>query len=265
MGKIRIVLGASILLLSMQVNSAIISVDDSVFGTDSVTRDSVSGLDWLDITFTVNRSVADVSGQLGVGGEFEGWWYATGIEFEELLFNYTGVDSAPVYQTEEYTEGSDSIDELIKLLGDSVEAYNEFYGLPPSDELYCGKEPECIGRGYHETHGYLADETPPEYTQLFYTGIVRDLGEGHQANDYSLSHRIRIHQANQHPAVGSYLVRTTCSEFPGGGETEGCFPGPGPFPGGGVSAVPAPAAIWLFGTGLIGLIGFSKRRNQLAS
>ena len=28
-----------------------------------------------------------------------------------------------------------------------------------------------------------------------------------------------------------------------------------------VSAVPVPAAIWLFGTGLIGLIGFSKRRK----
>jgi hypothetical protein len=26
-----------------------------------------------------------------------------------------------------------------------------------------------------------------------------------------------------------------------------------------VSAVPVPAALWLFGTGLIGLIGFSKR------
>jgi hypothetical protein len=90
-----------------------------------------------------------------------------------------------------------------------VEAYNQFYGLPPSDELYCGTEPACVGQGYHETHGYLADETPPEYTQLFYTGIIRDLGEGHQANDYSLSHYIRIHQANQHPAVGSYLVRVS--------------------------------------------------------
>ena len=28
-----------------------------------------------------------------------------------------------------------------------------------------------------------------------------------------------------------------------------------------VAAVPAPAAIWLFGTGLIGLIGFTKRRK----
>ena len=29
-----------------------------------------------------------------------------------------------------------------------------------------------------------------------------------------------------------------------------------------VSAVPVPAAIWLFGTGIIGLIGFSKRRKE---
>ncbi|MDC1286283.1 PEP-CTERM sorting domain-containing protein [Gammaproteobacteria bacterium] len=28
-----------------------------------------------------------------------------------------------------------------------------------------------------------------------------------------------------------------------------------------VSPVPVPAAIWLFGTGIIGLIGFSKRRK----
>jgi hypothetical protein len=28
-----------------------------------------------------------------------------------------------------------------------------------------------------------------------------------------------------------------------------------------VSPVPVPAAIWLFGTGLIGLIGFTKRRK----
>ncbi|MCP4331014.1 MAG: PEP-CTERM sorting domain-containing protein [Gammaproteobacteria bacterium] len=30
-----------------------------------------------------------------------------------------------------------------------------------------------------------------------------------------------------------------------------------------VSPIPVPAAIWLFGTGLIGLIGFSKRRKMI--
>ena len=32
-----------------------------------------------------------------------------------------------------------------------------------------------------------------------------------------------------------------------------------------VSAVPVPAAIWLFGTALIGLIGFSKRKARIAA
>jgi len=57
------------------------------------------------------------------------------------------------------------------------------------------------------------------------------------------------------------LEITSCSEFPGGGATGGCFPGPGEFHGGGVSVVPVPAAIWLFGTAMIGLVGFSKRRK----
>jgi hypothetical protein len=34
-------------------------------------------------------------------------------------------------------------------------------------------------------------------------------------------------------------------------------------PGTGVNPVPVPAAIWLFGTGLIGLVGFSKRRKAI--
>lgn len=44
---------------------------------------------------------------------------------------------------------------------------------------------------------------------------------------------------------------STGGEFPGGGNTGGCFPG----------KVPEPPAILLFGIGLIGLIGFSKRRK----
>jgi len=30
-----------------------------------------------------------------------------------------------------------------------------------------------------------------------------------------------------------------------------------------VSAVPVPAAVWLFGSALIGLVGFSKRRKAV--
>jgi hypothetical protein len=41
----------------------------------------------------------------------------------------------------------------------------------------------------------------------------------------------------------------------------GPFPGQNPTFNGTVSAVPVPAAIWLFGSGLIGLAGFAKRKK----
>ena len=75
--KIRTILGASGLLFGSVANSAIISVTDPIFGADSVTQDTVSGLDWLDVNLSVNRSYIDVSTQFGIGGDYEGWRYAT--------------------------------------------------------------------------------------------------------------------------------------------------------------------------------------------
>ncbi len=69
------------------VADPILSVDDAVFGIDSITRDPNSGLDWLDLTFTAGRSFNDINSQLGLGGEFEGFHHASGADVFTLFTN----------------------------------------------------------------------------------------------------------------------------------------------------------------------------------
>lgn len=56
----------------------LLSIDDSVFGADSVTLDTETGLEWLDNTLTRNRSFYDLAltNAFSPGGEFAGWGYA---------------------------------------------------------------------------------------------------------------------------------------------------------------------------------------------
>ncbi len=50
-----------------------------------VTLDRISGLEWLDLSATANRSYDDVVANLGVGGDFEGWQLASPAQVYALL------------------------------------------------------------------------------------------------------------------------------------------------------------------------------------
>jgi uncharacterized protein YjbI with pentapeptide repeats len=56
-------------------------------GDGLITFDSATGMEWLDLTRTVNMSVADVSAQLVMGGQFEGFSFATANQVGELFTN----------------------------------------------------------------------------------------------------------------------------------------------------------------------------------
>src|SRR5262245_39376335 len=76
-----IVMGFAALFLVVGVASGqVLSADDPVYGVGSITRDMATGLDWLDLTLTQNRTVPDVVSQFGVGGQFAGFRYATSTE-----------------------------------------------------------------------------------------------------------------------------------------------------------------------------------------
>lgn len=54
---------------------------------------------------------------------------------------------------------------------------------------------------------------------------------------------------------------TTCSGVSGYPMQNGPFSGSNPIFNGTVSAVPVPAAVWLMGSGLVGLVGVARRRK----
>lgn len=77
--------------------AAIISVDWRDTGDNLITRDTVSDLDWLDLTETNNMSYNTVVTQLGMGKQFDGFRYATAAEVVTLWSRF-GIDleaSAP--------------------------------------------------------------------------------------------------------------------------------------------------------------------------
>ena len=85
-------LGLAFITLTLAASPAtavLISQSDIAFGADSVTLDTGTGLEWLNVDISVNRSFNDVSGQFGTGGDFQGWRYATGAEVRNLIVSNT--------------------------------------------------------------------------------------------------------------------------------------------------------------------------------
>lgn len=58
-------------------------LDNGDFSTDTQSR-----LDWLDVTETLGLSYNQVQAQFTSGGSLDGWRYATGDEFDQLLINF---------------------------------------------------------------------------------------------------------------------------------------------------------------------------------
>ena len=69
--------------------ATLMSVSDAVFGADSITLDTETGLEWLDVILSTERSFGDLVGSDGtnefaVGGDFEGFRYSTTSELDAL-------------------------------------------------------------------------------------------------------------------------------------------------------------------------------------
>ena len=81
-------------LVSISASATLISLDDPIFGVGAFTLDTTTGLEWLDVNLSTNRSVNDVSATLGAGGDFAGLRYAVPNEVYGL-FVAAGIPDVP--------------------------------------------------------------------------------------------------------------------------------------------------------------------------
>lgn len=183
---LNILSAAFLAVFSVNAHSAVIDFNDN--GT--YTTDTISGLDWLDVTATVNQSYDYVSTQFGVGGTYEGWRYATGTEFNFLVSNYTNTPILPTYYGE-VVHAETLIDGLIGLLGVTADLSGE----------------------YDYTRGLIADlNIRPTYRTL---ALLIDNDRTSDGADISKAHdHYSILSGRSESYVGSYLVRETVSPVP---------------------------------------------------
>lgn len=81
-------------LSTAKAQAALISIHDSVFGSNSVTLDTATGLEWLDLLKGGRRTISSAIHETRVGGELEGWRHATHSEIDAFFFGSAGLSRA---------------------------------------------------------------------------------------------------------------------------------------------------------------------------
>ncbi|NET46994.1 PEP-CTERM sorting domain-containing protein [Okeania sp. SIO2B3] len=161
---------------SAPVKAALISLDDFVFGAGSITRDTDTNLEWLDVHLSQDRTFIDVAGEFGVGGEFEGFRHANVAEFETLVLN-AGIPGINTVVTGNLTPFTD----LINLLGATS---------------FQDNNPETLGFLSDPTNNQLRINGDLDF--LFFSGVPA----------YEANTLIARNESISFSTVGHYLVRS---------------------------------------------------------
>jgi len=168
-------------------HAALVSVDDPVFGVDSITRDTATGLEWLDVSLTLNRTWN------GAESEFAtyGFRHATQIEVGELVANagIPGIDT-----------GSSAANYApITAFQDLVSCLAAYYEPTGQDD--------CTTKGWASTE--IAGRAELSWAQRNNaTGTAYVIVNSNNKIDGSSL------DTYKHPTVGHWMVRTTVVPIP---------------------------------------------------
>ena len=192
--------------IAANANAALIGINDPLYGAgqdgQNITLDTDTGLEWLDVTLTTNRSYNDIAGQFGSGGDFTGWRHATAGELIEFFGN-AGLPAA----LGEVDPGS--------FLDDEISAFLDLTG-----KIHDGSTtinlPVASSDPVFRTNGAMFDGSeflPPNIQSTSWAGIT----------DGQFALRVRVHTGegpgtSQETVLGHWLVREASTEVsaPGG-------------------------------------------------
>jgi hypothetical protein len=156
-------------------------VDNGNYSTDDVT-----GLDWLHLDQTAGRSWGDVEANL-TGGDFDGWRFATGEEFETMVTGMGGTAGS-------YTGYSFSNNGVVRPL--LVNHFGDISGV-----------------GNYYASGFIAD-MHPVFPDSRWSARLYDSPTYWRSilEDYIFTFNSSRTASYQHSTQGSYLVREEASE-----------------------------------------------------
>jgi hypothetical protein len=184
------------------------SVNASLIDNGNYTTDTVSGLNWLDLTETNGLTYYYVSSQLAAGGVYDGWRYATLAETENLFMEF----GLPITNTSESPISASTLSGITTMIS------------------YLGNTPGEFSAEYSGSLG-LVDVSSGSGSHLRVGALTT--GYGASAVTESTVFETDSYGANY---FGHYLVQ--------------------------LMPVPVPAAVWLFSTGLVGLITIARRKSR---
>jgi len=174
----------SCLSLTSVVSAALVSgfstgVTSIGGSTVNTVIDSTSGIEWLNVTASLDKSYNYVSSNLGTGGLYDGWAYATGEQLSTMMFNYTGEgETNPLNKKITYSNSID-LEPLVTALG-ITKTYGRVFGLL-ADEKRSGKhyygvidaEITYVGGDDFKAHyGYKSDTVDKSYIGSYLVRIA---------------------------------------------------------------------------------------------